>query len=340
MKVSDALSRVATIKEVALRAGIAISTASRALNDLDRVSAETREKVLAAAEELGYVKNSIAASMKTGLTKLIVVIVPDLINEYFTAVIQGVEAEAINRGYFTVVFATNDKLAKERELFDGPLGRIIDGAIIVPAHDDMKYYKNLNKPVIIVDRYLPECGMDAVVVDNYKGAYMLTEELINAGHRDIAILIGPQTFNIGQDRLAGYYGALKDHGVSVKPQYVVPSSWYVESGYENTVKLLSMQNPPTAIFATNNLLCVGAMEAISHRGLKIGRDISIVGFDDSALAEFMEPGVTVVKRATVQMGKIGCEMLIDRLENREWNAQRYATLEVEMVRRGSVKRLI
>jgi len=338
-EILDKLTTI-TIKDVAQHAGVAISTVSRVLNGLDRVSEKTRVKVSKSAEELGYVRNSLAASMKTGASQLIAVIVPDLVNEYFAAVIQGVEKAAISRGYFTIVFSSNDQKNKERELFEGALGRIIDGAIIIPSHVDMDYYKNLNMPVIIVDRYIPFSEMEAVVVNNFKGAYLLTEALIEAGHKDIAILIGPQTFNVGQERLAGFEKAMEKHGISVQKQYVQPSTWYAESGYDNTKKLLSMNKPPTAIFATNNLLCVGAMRAIAQRGLKISMDISLVGFDDSVLAEFSYPGITVVKRATVDMGRIGFEMLIERLDKTDINGHRFVTLDVEIIHRGSIKKLM
>lgn len=137
--------REATIKDVAEKAGVAISTVSRVLNNLDRVSDETRDKVKKAAKDIGFVKNDIAASMKTGQTKLIAVVVPDIINEYYTSVIHGIEEEAAKRGYFTLVFATNDSIKKEEELFKGKFVRIIDGAILIPAHEDMTYFKKLKK---------------------------------------------------------------------------------------------------------------------------------------------------------------------------------------------------
>ena len=141
--------KIVTIKEVAKHAGVAISTVSRVLNHLDRVSEETRERVRRAAQELGYVKNNLAASMKTGSTKLIVVVVPDMVNEFYTAVVQGVEEVAVSQGYYPLVFATGDSREKERELFEGKFGRIIDGAVVIPAHTDMDFFKGLNKPCLL-----------------------------------------------------------------------------------------------------------------------------------------------------------------------------------------------
>lgn len=329
-----------TIKEVAERAGVAISTVSRVLNDLDRVSCETRDKVQKAAEELGFVKNSLAASLKTGNTRMIVVIVPDIINDYYTSVIQGVEEIASTRGYYTLIFATNELPQKEKDMFKGNFGKIIDGAVLIPAQTDMSFYKRVKKPIVIVDRCVEESNLPAIVVDNCKGAYLATEELLIAGHKDIAIIIGPEEFNIGRERLQGFYGALRDYGVKPQSRYTMRSTWYQSSGYEQTVKLMKMEEPPTAIFATNNLLCLGCIEALTDLNIKIGKDISLIGFDDTLLAKEIEPGISVIKRATTEMGRLAAEKLFDILENHvQDQASNKITMDVSLIRRGSIVRL-
>lgn len=329
-----------TIKEVAERAGVAISTVSRVLNDLDRVSDETRDKVQKAAEELGYVKNSLAASLKTGNTRMIVVIVPDIINEFYTAVVQGVEEIAATRGYYTLIFATSDSPKKEKDMFEGNFGKIIDGAVLIPSHTDMDYYRSIKKPIVVVDRCVKENTLPAVVVDNYKGAYMATEELILAGHKDIAIIIGPEEFNIGQERLLGFTHAMEHYGVELQRRYIMHSTWYQDSGYRQTMKLMEMAEPPTAIFATNNLLCLGCIEALTDLKIKIGRDISLVGFDDTLLAKELEPGISVIRRATTEMGHLAAEKLFDILENQaSKSSHNKIVLDVDLIRRGSVVRL-
>mgnify|MGYP005779968505 CR=1 FL=1 len=329
--------QVVTIKDVSDRAGVAISTVSRVLNDLDRVSDETREKVKKAAEELGYVKNSIAASMKTGKSRMIVVIVPDIINEYYTAVIQGVEEIASASDYYTMVFSSKDSHIKEEELFSGELGRVIDGAIIIPAYDDLRYYRNISKPVVIIDRYVSGSDMQAVVIDNYKGSRLLTEELIAAGHKKIALITGAMEFNMGIERVRGYRDALEAHGIVREPEYEKIGHWYEDHGYCSVKELLQQKNPPTAIFAANNLLCIGCIKAIRGAGLIIGKDISLVGFDDSSVAELVEPGITVIRRATVEMGKIGMQKLLDVInKSKKPVYPKKVVLDVELVRRQSV----
>ena len=290
-----------TIKDVAERAGVAISTVSRVLNNLDRVSDETREKVKRAVEDLGFVKNNFAASLKTGSTQMIIVVIPDIINECYTAIIQGVEEVAAARGYCTLVFATDENKDKERELFEGKVSKIIDGVILFPANDDIDFLHNIEKPIVLVDRCTIENDLPSVVIDNYKGSYLATERLIKSGHTKIGLLIGPMTFNIGHDRMQGFRQAMKDYGIEVQEQYVKHTTWYQEEGYRYTKELMEMNCPPTAIYASNNLLCMGCIEALNDMKIKIGEDISVIGFDDTILARRMEPGVTVVSRATTEM---------------------------------------
>ena len=333
-------NHVVTIKDVSDRAGVAISTVSRVLNGLDRVSDETRMKVEKAVDELGYVKNSLAASMKTGKSRMIVVVVPDIINEYYTAVVRGVEEIASNEDYYTMVFSSKDSHMKEQELFSGELGRVIDGAIIIPAYDDLEYYRNIPKPIVIIDRYVSGSDMHAVVIDNYKGSYLLTEELIQAGHKNIAFVSGALEFNIGKERVNGYRDALKRHGIEVRPENEMINHWYQEHGYLSAKSLLERENAPTAILAANNLLCIGCMKAIREKNLRIGRDISLVGFDDSAVAQLVEPDITVIKRATAEMGKIGMTKLMELINKTA--APSYpqkVVLDVELVRRHSVGKI-
>ena len=338
--VTKRVNRDITIKDVAERAGVAVSTVSRVLNNLDRVSDETREKVKKAADELGFVRNTLAASVKTGRSNMIMVVVPDIINEYYTAVIQGVEEVAVKCGYFTLVFASNDTVDKENEFFNGKFGKIVDGVIMIPAHEDLSFIKTFGRPVVIVDRYVPGSHNEAVIIDNFRGAYLLTRELLKNGHKDIGVLMGPKAFNIGQERMGGFEQAMQDAGIPVQPQYIKYCTWYAESGYEKTNELLDMPNPPTAIYASNNLLGVGCIEALEKRGMQLGEDMSLVCFDDTLLAQYIGPGVTVIRRATVEMGRLAAQKLIDRMEGRETaNTARKIILPVSLIQRGSVKNL-
>lgn len=328
-----------TIKDVADYAHVAVSTVSRVINDKDRVSQETRKNVFEAIEALGYVRNNLAASMKTGATHFIAIVVPDIRNEFYTAVVRGVESIASPRGYYTLVYTTGEIYEKEQEVFEGEFSHLVDGVILVPARTDYTLYQNV-KPTVIIDREIPGSEMYSVCVDNYKGVVLLMEELIRFGHRRIAIISGPLMFNIGLDRMRGYMDTLKRHHIPVRQEYICTGEWFEEDGYHLTNRLLRLDNPPTAILATNNLTCIGSAECLCDRRLTIGKDISLVGFDDSVVARYLSPGITCIRRATSEMGEIGAEMLLSILNNRQGDVQKKKqVLDVELVQRNSVAKI-
>ena len=324
-----------TIKDVANHAGVAVSTVSRVINNLDYVSAETRRKVLNAIDELGYVHNSFAAAMKTGKSRMIVVVVPDLINDFFPSVVQGVEEVFNQKGYFTLVFTTNESPSKEEELFSGAFGRMVDGAILVPAVDDPQYYTDLKLPLVLVDRTLGK--LNTVVINNYKGGYLATKELLDHGHRRIAVLNGDRNrdFTVGTNRFDGYLAAMGEAGLPVRDEYVRYCRWDKESGYEMTGKLFSLKQWPTAIFATNSQICIGCLNYLKEHGMKVGRDVSLVSFDDSLEAQLNNPAVTVVSRPMIEMGHVAAEMLLNILEGKPEPRNRYM-MDVTLVRRESI----
>lgn len=326
-----------TIKNVAEYAKVAISTVSRVINNKDRVSPNTRKKIFEAIEALGYVRNNFAAAIKTGSTRFIITMVPDIINEFYTAVICGVESIASEKGYYTLVYTTNDLHSKELDVFIGELNHIVDGVILIPSSANSELYKNINKPIVLIDRDVIGSEMYSVCIDNYRGASLLIDELIQNGHSKIAIITGPRDFNVGIDRLRGYVDMLSQNFIPLKEEYMLFGNWYQEDGYRLTNKLLELEDSPTAIFAANNLLCIGCVECLIDHGLTIGKDISLVGFDDSLIARYLGPGITGIRRATNEMGQIGAEMLLSILSNhQDMILQKKVTLDVEMIKRNSV----
>lgn len=330
----------ATIKDVADYAHVAVSTVSRVINNKDRVSPETRKAVNEAIETLGYVRNNFAASIKTGETRFLVTIVPDIRNEFYTSVIRGVEAVASQKGYYTLVYTTEELFEKEQAVFAGEFSHIVDGVILTPSQVDDALYKSFGKPTVLVDREIPGSDMYSVCIDNYKGAELLVEELVSFGHKKIAILSGSSKFNITVDRMNGYLDVLKRHNIPIREEYICRGGWYEEDGYQMASQLLELPDPPTAIFASNNLICIGCAECLCDRGLTIGKDISLVGFDDSTIARYLGPGITVIQRATDEMGRVGAEMLLALLHKQsEGLPQKKMVLDVELIRRNSIVRL-
>lgn len=329
-----------TIKDVASRAGVAVSTVSRVINKRDRVSPKTRKKVLQAIDELEYVRNNLAASIKTGTTRFIVAVVPDIINEFYTAVIRGVEEVARAKGYYTLVHTTKESAEQSVDAFDERFSRMVDGIILVPAMADKTIYENFDKPVVIVDREIPKSHVYSVTVDNYKGACILAQELIDNGHTKIAFVIGASAFNVTFDRMKGFLDTLVKNNIKPVDAYICRGSWYRETGYQVTEYLLNLPDPPTAVFAGNNQICIGCAKYMLEHGLQIGRDISLVGFDDSEVMQYLGSGITSIDRPTFEMGRIGAEMLVALLENRvDSILEKKVKLDVKLIRRHSVARL-
>ena len=329
-----------TIKDVAEHAHVAISTVSRVLNNKDRVSPETRKAINKAIEELGYVRNNFAASIKTGETRFIAVVVPEIRNEFYTSVIEGVEAVASKQGYYTLVYTTGGIYSKEQKVFEGEFSHIVDGIILTPSQTDYVFYQKNSKPTVTIDREVPNSNMYSVCVDNYKGTALLMNELIRFGHKKIAIISGPLVFNIGIDRMNGYLDVLKEKKLPIREEYIRVGDWFEEDGYRLTNQLLELPDPPTAILAMNNLICIGSAECLCDKGLQIGRDISLVGFDDSVMARYLGPGITCVRRATSEMGERGAEILLALLQDRaDEICKKKEVLGVELIRRGSIVKI-
>lgn len=324
-----------TIKDVAEYAEVAVSTVSRVINNQDRVSSETRERVLSAIRTLGYVKNNLAASIKTGKTRFIVVVVPEIRNEFYSAVIQGAESVISKKGYFSLVYTTDETYSKEQAVFEGELNHLIDGIILTPSQSDFNLYSNNSKPMVFIDRIVPESKVPSICVDNYKGIRLLMDELFNHGHKKIAIIVGPLQFNIGIDRLRAYKDALSEKNIPLRQEYIRTGEWFEEDGYRLTERLLELSDPPTAIVATNNLLGIGCAECIYDKKLIIGKDISIVSFDDSVVARYLSPGITCIKRPTYEMGVIGANLLLEMIEEKDMEIAN-KVLDITLVKRGSI----
>ncbi|HBE78604.1 MAG TPA: LacI family transcriptional regulator [Firmicutes bacterium] len=335
-------NREITIKDVAERANVSVSTVSRVLNGLDRVSDKTRTEVLKIIKELNYIPNDIAVSMITKKTKVIAVVVPNLENPFYTAVIRGTVEVTKKAGYFTSVISTNENEVEETDYFQGYLNRNVDGFILIGAHDKPDFYRNIKKHVVLVDRYIDNTNLDGVIIDNFKGAYEGTKNLLENGHTKIAVINGPRNFNDGIERYWGYYQAIKDYGIEIDECYHKQGEWSEDNGYQATLELMKLDNPPTAIFAANNLICMGTIKALRDLGLAIGEDISLVGFDENDLAEFIIPKITVVRRPTYEMGIQAAEMLLQKIFNNDSttnNNPKKVVLGVELLKRGSVKNL-
>ncbi len=329
-----------TIKDVARRAGVAISTVSRVLNGLDKVSEKTEKKVRKAVEELGYVQNALAVSMVTGQTKTILMVVPDFTNDFNGSVIQGAEEYLKAHGYTMLIFSTKDFKEMDFENLYRRFSKLADGILVVPGNPDRMDYARWEKPLVLVDSYRPQGDYYTIEIDNERGTFLLTEELIKNGHRKIGLIGGIQDESASGRRVAGYLAAMKQYHIPVDQRLMAPGYHFEDTGSRGMAAFLSLpeSSRPTAAVAVNNLTCIGCMKALAERGMRAGREISLAAFDDHLLARYSVPGVTVIERPTIEMGKEGARVLLQILEG-EAPKEKRLIMESRLIRRDSVKYL-
>jgi LacI family transcriptional regulator len=329
-------SRV-TMEDVAERAGVSVTTVSHVVNATRPVSNDLRQRVLAAMEALGYRPNLLARSLRRGHTHTVGMILPDNVNPFFAEVARGVEDEAFARGYSVILCNTDGDVEKEGRYATLLAEKRVDGILFVAAGGGTEQVHALvarGVPLVVVDREMPDLPVDQVLTDNARGGWLATQHLVALGHRRIGCITGPSDLTPSAQRVTGYRRALEEMGIPADERLVVRGDFQYASGYDAARRLLALDEPPTAIFACNDLMAVGAISAALALGRRVPADLSIVGFDDVGLARFANPPLTTVRQNTYEMGKAAVELLLERV--REQNvAPRRRVLETSLVVRSS-----
>ncbi|MCL4424992.1 MAG: LacI family transcriptional regulator [Firmicutes bacterium] len=326
-----------TIKDVARRAGVAISTVSRVINNSGYVAGETRERVLRAVDDLKFVPSHMARSLVSRETKSIGLIMPDITNPFFPAIARGVEDAAKALGYTVVLCNTDDDLATEESYVKTLREKFIDGIVFVNVTSGNQEINSLLRdgmPVIALDRSQEVLEASAVLVDNVEGGYLATRYLLDRGHRLIAHISGPDYMSTSLDRRVGYRKALTEAGLEVAPGFLRRGDFRLEGGYREMKGLLSEGLRPTAVFAANDLMAIGAMQALEEVGLEVPTDVSVVGFDDITLASLVKPSLTTIRQPAYQMGQEAARLLVRRILRDEPRTE--IILRGELVERNSV----
>ncbi len=310
------------LRDVAYKAGVSTATVSRVLNNDTSVSIETRKKVEKVIHSLNYIPSRTAQRLRHQQKKsnIIGIVIPDIQNPFYIDVLQGIEDTAYDNEY--AVLASNFSQSEKREklYLDILKSESVDGLIAAPLDEHDETIIELVKrglPIVCVDRGLNDIDVDAVVVDNFKGAYDATKLLIDLGHRHIGFISGLIRIPTSRQRLDGYKQALQDFGIDYDETLVKFSDSKRDSGQQLTKELLQMKNPPTALFTGNNLLTLGAFESIHQLNLNIPNDIAIVGFDDMYWANSLNPPLTAVSQPGYEIGRRAAEMLFQRIENND-----------------------
>ncbi len=329
---------MATITEVAQRAGVSAMTVSRVVNRSGYASPATRAKVEQAIEQLGYVPNAVARQLRSKRSHTIALVVSDITNPFFTTIARGVEDAAAARGY-AVMFANTDESEREEIDYLRMLAqRQIDGVLLVPAGNSAAPFRLLQRqgiPVVVIDRRVVARKVDEVRCDSEAGAYELVRHLIELGHTRIAVITGRRNISTSTDRVVGYERALQEAGLPVLPDLVTYDSFSLEGGYRQVNQILANRPRPTAIFATNNFLAFGALRALREAGLRIPDDVSLVTFDDLPAEWHDDPFITVLAQPAYELGRHATELLLDRLAGGPRTKRQVIVLPGELITRRS-----
>jgi LacI family transcriptional regulator len=328
-----------TIRDVAKRAGVAPTTVSRVINNSGYVSNTTRGRVETAIDDLGYVPNRLARSLRLKRTHTLGLIVTDITNPFWPAVARGVEDTAHEADFEVILCNTDESEAKQERYLDVLLQKRVDGILLVPACASAalgEWIRNQTIPIVLLDRRVDCAKVDTVRGDSEDGAYQLVRHLISLGHERIAVLSGPQNVSTAVDRVAGYRRALAEAGLEARAEWVQWGRFSQASGYEATERLLATSPRPSALFAVNNFLAVGALRALRNAGLRVPEDMSVVSFDDLTSELVIEPFLTVAHQPAYEMGQRAAELLLDRLSGDSPNGYQEVVLPAKLtIRRSS-----
>lgn len=306
------------LTDVAKRARVSIATASRVINGSEKVVPKTRDAVLNAVKELGYMPNRVARHLrqKNGRRGLLGLILPDIQNPFNAEIARGIEDVAYANQFAVLLCNSDENLKKESFYIDVMRAESVDGVILPPIQEsDAAVLKLIDRgmPVVVVDRSLKSTEVDTVEIDNFLGAYEAVGHLIKLGHKRIAFIGGPTNISTSRERRRGYMEAHQQANLPIDKKLILTGNYKQESGRALTYQMLDLPKPPTALFVTNGPMSMGALEVIHRRNLKVPDDLAMIGFDDLPWAEALDPPLSVVRQPTYEMGKAAAEMLLKRL---------------------------
>jgi len=339
---AGAARRRATIRDVAARAGVSHQTVSRVINRNPNVAEPTRERVLSAIRELGYVPSPMAQGLISNRTHSLGVVTDDISDQFFARAVAGAEAEARRRGYYLMIGSLEpdeDELGYLRLMLERRVEGLILARPSVPIPiEHLVPARSAGIPLVALAlSELP--GFTVVDVDNRRGGFDATAYLLEHGHRSIATIVGPHDWPSATARLTGYRDALAGAGIPEDPALVERAAdWGLESGRVAAARLLGRRVPFTALFAHSDLTAVGAIRELRAAGLRIPEDVSVVGFDDVPIAAFVEPPLTTIHQPMHEVGELAARLVLDQLAGGEPLDESKHLLAAELVARESVAR--
>jgi LacI family transcriptional regulator len=336
---------MATLKEVAKRARVSAGTVSHVLNGNTPVSPALRKRVQEAIAALDYYPDHVARSLKTGRTKTVGIVIPDITNPFFPQIIRGAESVFWSRDYSLLTFNTDDDLERERRVLEFLRSRQVDGVILIiaPNRGDVSHIRrtlDAGIPVVCLDR-APEGieEVDSVSVDDVAGAKECVSHLIAMGHRDIAMLTGSLSLSNVRDRVKGYKAALREAGIPIVREFIMEGDFRKGTGTRLCHEAFAAKRGrPTALFISNMLMTMGALEALTELGVRCPEEVAVATFDGFPLPAFFRPAITAVVQPVYEIGRLGAEILLQRLDGGVQSPPIHRKLATELQVRESTLR--
>jgi len=322
------------IKQVAEHAGVSQGTVSKYLNGI-KINDKNHTAIEKAVRELNFNINEFARGLRTNKSKIIGILLPELNSPFSMPVVSVIESKLMESGYSIIIcdFKSNPQLAKQKLNF--MINKKIDGLVVMPYYLDVKILSEIQIPIVSIDTIIEGVDCDCVIIDNMKISYEATTYIIEKGHKKIAAICGPEDIYTMQERLKGYVNACNDNNININPDYIIRGNADMSTGYEAIQKLLDMADPPTAVFTVNDDLMEGALTALNDRGIKIGEDISFVGFDNLVIANILNPKLSIVVQPLQKIGETTADLLLNKIQNKD-DSTRIVKLKAELLRQSSV----
>lgn len=306
------------MKDVARLAGVSTSTVSAVVNDNVPVSEDRKQRVLRAMAALHYQPDEIARSLKKGRTRAIGFVVPDITNAFYPEVVRGVEEAALEHGYAVFLCDSQEDARRENEHLIALFSRRVDGVLLACCSDSTSYETTLrlHVPCVFVDRLPASRAEGTVSTDNIQAGYLAARHLLDLGHRRIAMIVGKLSLSPHRDRLEGFRKAMQEANLAIRDEDLISGDVQIESGFDATQKLLTMESRPSAVIVNNNKLLLGLIQALDEAKISVPKQMSVVGFDDYAWNKYLSPSLTAIAQPSFEMGRQAFSVLL-HLINRD-----------------------
>jgi DNA-binding LacI/PurR family transcriptional regulator len=331
-----------SLKDLAQKVGVSISTVSRALNNHPDISPEVTEKIQKLAAEMNYTPNPLAMGLLKQATRMIGVIVPDLVTHFYSSIISGIEQVAEEKGYYILIASSNETLQKEIKAVDNLLKTRVEGLIVCLSQETRNYEHfdrliNNNIPLVFFDRVCRTDEVSSVVVDNLEAAQQITQHFYKNGCRRIAYIAGPEHLNISKERTSGYLEGLKSCGLDFRSELLEQCNLSTKEAIKATSRLLDLPEQPDAIFGINDTVVFAAMKEIKKRGMRIPEDVALVGFTDEFHSTVVDPPLTSITHPTFEIGQEAARLFFKQIEKEVSDPEKVILKTNLIIRKSSVK---